>query len=223
MSDKLLLKKNEILSRIDAARRRGGFEHDVTLIAVTKYQTIEAANAAIAAGITDVAENYVQALVSRAPLLMPCKIHMIGHLQTNKVKQLFGVKNLAMIQSVDSAHLAQEISKQAKKTEKDIDILIQVNIADEQTKFGLDPADVRSTVEAVSGMDNVKIKGFMSIMPIGADRIYYEKMNDLFCNYQALGIPNTEFKYLSMGMSGDFETAVECGANMVRIGSYLFE
>ena len=215
-------RKTEIEERIKNAKAAGGFNHNVTLIAVTKYQPIELANEAIKAGITDIGENHVQSLMERDNLYLPCRRHFIGHLQTNKVKHLLSIKDLSLIQSVDSLRLALEINKYSEKSGKTTNILIQVNIAGEAAKFGLPESEVLETVKNISELQNVKIKGFMSIMPIETKSVYYQKMYNIFCEFQQRNIHNTDIKLLSMGMSGDFEEAVKYGANMVRVGSLLF-
>ena len=194
MRNKILCNKSEIEQRIGEAKARGGFSHDVRIVAVTKYRTIEDTNAAIE-----------------------------GHLQTNKVKALLSMKDLEMIQSVDSVHLAGEIDKYSEKLGRTTQILLQVNIGDESQKFGVDPADTVALVRDVSGFGHLKIKGLMATMPIEKDIKLYKEFKDLFEKVKSLNVPGTDMQYLSMGMSNDFEEAVECGSNMVRIGTALFK
>lgn len=223
MRNKILCNKSEIEQRIGEAKARGGFSHDVRIVAVTKYRTIEDTNAAIEVGLTDIGENYVQHLKEKDPLLLPCRRHFIGHLQTNKVKALLSMKDLEMIQSVDSVHLAGEIDKYSEKLGRTTQILLQVNIGDESQKFGVDPADTVALVRDVSGFGHLKIKGLMATMPIEKNIKLYKEFKDLFEKVKSLNIPGTDMQYLSMGMSNDFEEAVECGSNMVRIGTALFK
>lgn len=222
MYSDILKKKEEILCRIEAAKQKGGYTHDVTLVAVTKYHTIEETNDAIRAGIDQIGENHVQALLQKDPLLLDCKRNFIGHLQTNKVKQLLSIKNLNLIQSVDSLKLAAEIEKHAAQLDKVVNILVQVNIAHEESKFGISPEQTGPLLESIASMPHVHVKGLMSIMPIEKNLDYYRRMRAVFDEMKSLSIPGIEMDVLSMGMSNDFEEAVECGSTMVRIGSYLF-
>lgn len=222
MCSNLLKKKKELIRRIENAKAQGGFCHDVTLVAVTKYHTIEETNNAIRAGIHDIGENHVQSLLEKEPKLFPCNRHFIGHLQTNKVKQLLTIDNLTLIQSVDSIKLAKEIDTRAKRLNKTVDVLIQINIANEETKFGIDLSSLPSLLSDISYLDHIKVKGLMAIMPIQARPDYYQKMYALFEDSKVLETDNISMQILSMGMSSDFEQAVRYGSNMIRIGSYLF-
>lgn len=222
MCNNILIRKEDVVRRIEAAKAEGGYTHPVTLVAVTKYHTVEETNAAICCGISNIAENHVQALVQKAPLLEPCTRHFIGHLQTNKVKQLLSVPGLGMIQSVDSVRLAAEIEKHASALGIDIDVLVQVNIAKEERKFGIDADQLRDVLADISDFSHVHVKGLMSIMPIQAKPDYYRRMRELFENTASVCPAGVQMQILSMGMSGDFETAVRYGSTMVRIGSYLF-
>ena len=216
----LAQRKQEIEDRIRLAQQRGGFTHPVTLIAVTKYQQTSLANEAIRCGITDIGENHVQEILRKSKDgLLPCRKHFIGHLQTNKVRALLSVGDLALIQSVDSEHLLLEINKNAKMP---VDILIQVNIAGEEQKFGAPLSEALSLVRTAASCENIRVKGYMAIMPIFTKNDYYRGMYDLYRETESARIPGVEMRWLSMGMSGDFELAVQNGANMVRIGSYLF-
>ncbi len=149
----------------------------VTLVAVIKYQSVEAANEAIKLGISDIGENKVQQLCARNHLLLPAKRHLIGHLQTNKAKHAVSVADL--IQSVDSVRIAEEISKQASKINKIQDVLIEINIADEQTKTGASINELNDILNTCSNLPNLFVKGLMAIMPIAAKEYYYEKMHSL--------------------------------------------
>lgn len=217
----------DIKKRIENARGEAGLAKSVKIVGVVKYQTIEDANALILkGGITDIAENYVQALTERAQYFLPSTRHLIGHLQTNKVKQALAVSDV--IQSVDSVKLLKELEKQASKLEKTIDVLFQVNIAKEDAKTGIFEENLDELFFAASEMPHVRVKGLMSIMPIETKLLYYQKMYALFLDkrdYLVHNIcsDNISMDYLSMGMSSDYETAVRCGSNMVRLGRCLFQ
>lgn len=223
MRNRILSNKAEIENRIAEAKTRGGFSHDVIIVAVTKYQTIEDTNAAIEVGLSNIGENYVQHLKEKDALLLPCKRHFIGHLQTNKVKALLSMKDIALIQSVDSVKLATEIDKYSEKLGRTTEILLQVNIGDEEQKFGVEPADTVALVRDVSDFEHIKVKGLMATMPIEKDICYYKEFKELFEKVKACNISGVDMDILSMGMSNDFEEAVECGSNMVRIGTALFK
>lgn len=223
MRNRILSNKAEIENRIAEAKTRGGFSHDVIIVAVTKYQTIEDTNAAIEVGLSNIGENYVQHLKEKDALLLPCKRHFIGHLQTNKVKALLSMKDIALIQSVDSVKLATEIDKYSEKLGRTTEILLQVNIGDEEQKFGVEPADTEALVRDVSDFEHIKVKGLMATMPIEKDIRYYKEFKELFEKVKACNISGVDMDILSMGMSNDFEEAVECGSNMVRIGTALFK
>lgn len=223
MRNRILSNKAEIENRISEAKTRGGFSQDVTIVAVTKYQTIEDTNAAIEVGLSNIGENYVQHLKEKDGLLLPCKRHFIGHLQTNKVKALLSMKDISLIQSVDSVKLAAEIDKYSEKLGRTTDILLQVNIGDEEQKFGVEPADTVALARDVSDFEHIKVKGLMATMPIEKDIRYYKEFKELFEKVKDCNIPGIDMDILSMGMSNDFEEAVECGSNMVRIGTALFK
>ena len=193
----------------------------VTVVAVTKYQSVEAANQAILCGIKDIGENKVQQLCARNELFLPVNKHLIGHLQTNKVKSAVAVADL--IQSVDSVRVAVEISKQATKIGKTQDILIEVNIADEATKTGASVNDLNDIINVCASVSGIAVKGLMAIMPIGADEYYFEKMHSLFQDIQTRNYANTQLQTLSMGMSDDYPLAVKHGSNMIRVGRTLFK
>lgn len=217
----------EIRGRMaQAAVRSGRKPEDVLLIAVTKLHEPDEIEEAIAAGITDIAENKVQEIQKKFDQIhSPVNWHLIGHLQTNKVKYI--IDKVVMIHSVDSVHLAQEIDKRAAAAGKTMDVLLQVNAAHEESKFGLDPKDVPQVFrEILDSCPNVKIRGLMHIAPWSEDpeeiRPYFKEVKDLFDTLAAVEHPNADFKYLSMGMSHDFETAIEEGANIIRVGTSIF-
>ena len=209
-----------------AAVRSGRNPEDVLLIAVTKLHEPDEIEEAIAAGVTDIAENKVQEIQKKFDQIhSPVNWHLIGHLQTNKVKYI--IDKVVMIHSVDSVHLAQEIDKRAAAAGRTMDVLLQVNAAHEESKFGLDPKDVPQVFrEILDSCPNVKIRGLMHIAPWSEDpeeiRPYFKEVKDLFDTLAAVEHPNADFKYLSMGMSHDFETAIEEGANIIRVGTSIF-
>ena len=217
----ILKKKN------DAAVRSGRMPGDVTLMAVTKTHTPAEINQAIDAGATDVGENKVQELVSKYDSVKPVRWHLIGHLQTNKVKSI--IDKVVMIHSVDSLHLAREINKRAGNAGVVMDVLIEVNSAMEETKSGIAAGDLKELTEAIaSTCPYVRIRGIMCIPPIAEDpedaRPYFKEAKALFDEMKTWGLPEERVcpDVLSMGMSGDFEVAIEEGSTIVRVGSSIF-
>ena len=210
----------------EAAKRSGRSPEDVLLIAVTKLHEPDEIEEAIAAGVTDIAENKVQEIQKKYDqIASPVRWHLIGHLQTNKVKNI--IDKVVMIHSVESVHLAQEIDKRAAAAGKTMDVLLQVNAAHEESKFGLDPKDVPQVLqEILDTCPNVRVCGLMHMAPWSDDleeiRPYFREVKDLFDTLSAVRHPNADFKYLSMGMSHDFETAIEEGANIIRVGTSIF-
>lgn len=207
-----------------AAEKSGRKAEDIILLAASKTVDVEVINHGIENGLRFIGENRVQEFLSKEDGLLPVHKHFIGHLQTNKVKDIVG--RVEMIESVDSLKLAKEISKCSLKREIDTDILIEVNIGGEENKSGVAPEMLEELVREVAKLPAVHIKGLMAIPPICEDpevlRKYFAKMYNLFIDIQTKNIDNSIMKYLSMGMSGDFDIAIEEGANIVRIGSSLF-
>lgn len=218
---------NAVLANISAVCVRVGRDpRSVTLIGVTKYSSADDINLALAAGLTDIAENRVQLAEEKFPLLAmtgnkPVK-HLIGHLQTNKAKD--AVRLFDMIQSVDSLKLAAEIDKRAGAAGKRQDILVQVDIAREEQKFGAAEEDVDALLAYLDGCRNIRTCGLMAMAPLTGDaaviRSVFRRLREMFDRVKA-GRPS--MVHLSMGMSGDYEVAIEEGATMVRIGSALFK
>ena len=210
----------------DAAKESGRKPEDVKLMAVTKTVEPIFINHAIDCGIDLIGENKVQEFLSKKPYLKldGCEAHLIGHLQTNKVRQI--VSEVSMIQSVDSVKLAREISKRSEAAGKTTECLIEVNIGDEESKTGLDLSLLMQTLEEISLLPSIKVKGLMTIPPICDDdsqlRKYFSQMNEIFVDIKAKKIDNIDMSILSMGMSGDYEEAVRCGSNLVRVGSAIF-
>ncbi len=217
-----------VRAKIDAAAKEAGRDPgEVTLVAATKVQTSETIREAIAAGITVCGENRVQELTAHLEdnAYEGAEVHFIGHLQTNKVKYIVG--RVDLIQSVDSPRLLEAIAAQAAKVGVTQDILLEVNIGDEESKGGCPVGELRDLARQAAQTPHVRLLGLMCIPPVVDDpveaRPYFEKMRKLFVDIkQEMGDNETDMKYLSMGMSGDFEEAVRCGATHVRVGTALF-
>ena len=209
----------------DACARVGRSRDEVTLIAVSKTKPIPLLEEAYRAGARDFGENKVQEMMDKIPVL-PDDInwHMIGHLQRNKVKYLIGKTTL--IHSVDSLRLAEEISRLSEKNNVLTDILIEVNIAEEESKFGTSRDEAISLVEAVSALPGIRICGLMTIAPYVEDpednRKYFREIKKLSVDIANRNIDNVSMSILSMGMTGDYEVAIEEGATMVRVGTGIF-
>ncbi len=218
----------EIKRRADEAALRSGRDTaDVKLVAVTKTHTASEINEAIAAGATDIGENRVQELLEKYDAVSPVSWHLIGHLQTNKVKQV--IDRVVMIHSVDSLKLAREIDKRAAAAGITMDILIEINSAMEETKSGIAASDLRQLVtEITEECSCVRVRGIMCIPPIAAEpedsRPYFREAAELFEEMKRWELPPERFlpTELSMGMSGDFEVAIEEGATIVRVGRSIF-
>ena len=215
----------EIRNKIDiAAKKSNRSADDVTLIAVTKTYSPDAINEAIDNGVTDIGENKVQEIVEKYDLVKPVRWHLIGHLQTNKVKYI--IDKVHMIHSVDSIRLMDEIERQAQKHNVTMNILIQVNISGEESKFGISPDELEEMLIYAGKLNNVKVCGLMTILPkIDTDislRLQFVNIKDIFIDISNKKYDNVDMKYMSMGMSGDFEMAIEEGSNMVRIGRAIF-
>ena len=216
---------NDVLSKLDNALKKvGKTRKDIILLAATKTVDSETVNYAISKGIDYIGENKVQELLSKIDDIAPCHRHFIGHLQTNKVKDI--IDRVEMIHSVDSIKLAKEISKQALKCGKTMEILLEVNIGDEASKWGFTPENLIDSAKEIALLNNVKIKGLMAIPPIcenpEENRCYFKQMKKLFIDINAKKIDNIDMDILSMGMSDDFDIAVEEGANLIRLGTALF-
>ena len=216
---------DDVLKRLTAAAEKSGRSvNDVTLLAATKTVDADTVNYAIEKGISYVGENRVQELLSKYSLLSPVHSHFIGHLQTNKVRDI--IDKVEMIESVDSLRLAEEISKQAKKHNLVMDILIEINIGAEDSKSGFAPEDAENAVKQIAKLPNIRIMGLMCIPPVvnvpEEARKYFRKMYKLFLDIKGKNIDNSCMSVLSMGMSGDFDIAVSEGATLVRVGTSLF-
>jgi len=196
----------------------------VKLVAVTKNHEAAAAREVLAAGAEAVGENRVQEAAAKAALLPPAEWHLIGHLQTNKVRQ--AVPLFSLIHSLDSERLALEVERVAARLGKRQDVLIQVNVAGEDTKSGVAPAELMALAELVSGLEHVRLCGLMTMAPFYEDaeqaRPVFRELYRLFAGLKAAALPNTDVAWLSMGMTNDYCVAVEEGANLVRIGTAIF-
>lgn len=218
------LKKVE--DNVDAACRKAGRSRDeVTLIAVSKTKPVEMLSTIYNQGIRDFGENKVQEMCDKMEQL-PSDIrwHMIGHLQTNKVKYIVG--HTTLIHSVDSLHLAKEIEKQAEKKDVTVDILVEVNIAEEESKFGIHKEETYELVRQIAALPHVHICGLMTIAPYVENsednRMYFRGIRQLSVDIAEQNIDNVDMDVLSMGMTGDYMVAIEEGATMVRVGTGIF-
>lgn len=210
----------------EAAMKAGKTRDDITFLSATKTVEPEYINYAISLGLSYIGENKVQELLSKYDQynLENCSLQFIGHLQSNKVRQIVGKVDL--IQSIDSMKLAKEVSKCSLKNNITSDILVEVNIGNEENKSGVMPEMLEELVEEISTLPAVNVKGLMTIPPICEKkdeiRRYFEKMNRLFLDISSKKLDNVSMDILSMGMSSDYYEAILEGANMVRIGSALF-
>ena len=218
LKNNLLTIQENIARAAEKSRRK---PEDITLVAVTKTIPAERIREANLLGLTHFGENRVQEFLSKYESLNELNWHMIGHLQTNKVK--FVIDKVKLIHSVDSVRLAEEINKRAKQK---IDILIEINIAKEDTKHGVTPESALFLIEQIQHFTNIRTMGLMCIAPFveqpEENRVYFEKMQRLSVDIQTKSLHNVDMRYLSMGMTGDYEVAIEEGANIVRIGTGLF-
>ena len=207
-----------------AAKKSGRNPQDITLLAATKTVDADMINYAIKNGIEYIGENRVQELTAKNDFYLPVHKHFIGHLQTNKVKYI--IDKVELIESVDSIRLAREISKEAQKHGKTMDILLEINIGNEESKSGFRAEEVLNAAREISRLDGIGIQGIMTIPPICEDeevlRGYFREMHKLFVDIEEEKIDNSSMEILSMGMSDDFAVAIEEGANLVRIGTALF-
>lgn len=208
-----------------ACERVGRKREDVTLVAVSKTKPIEMIQEAMESGIVDFGENKVQELVQKeAAITQPLRWHLIGHLQRNKVKQVIGKAHL--IHSVDSLRLAEQIHLEAEKKGLVCPILIEVNVAKEDTKFGVFPEDALPLITEISKLSHIKVKGLMTIAPFvenpEENRIHFQNLQKLSIDIKSKNIDNVDMDMLSMGMTGDFEVAIEEGATHVRVGTGIF-
>ncbi len=216
-----------VRERIQAAAERSGRDPQrVTLVVVTKTRTLEEIRAAVEAGAADLGENYVQELVAKARELggAPVRWHAIGHVQTNKVRMLAPV--VSLVHSLDSLKLAQELDRRAEAAGRKIPALIQVNVAGEETKFGVNEAGLFELAPQVAQLRHLQLVGLMTIPPFAEDgeanRRHFARLRELAEELIGQGLPPECMSELSMGMTSDFEVAVEEGATLVRVGTAIF-
>lgn len=214
-----------IKERIEfAAKKAGRNPDDILLLAVSKTQSIDKIKEVRDLGIKTFGENKVQEIIAKYDYIKDVKWHMIGHLQRNKVKYI--IDKVDMIHSLDSIELAQEIDKRAQKNNIIMPVLIQINIGKENSKSGIYEEELFSFIENIKDYKNILISGIMTIPPKTDNekeiRVYFKRMRELFEMLKNIKSDNINIKYLSMGMTGDFEIAIEEGANIVRIGTGIF-
>ena len=228
MEEYLTIKENfDIISRnIVTACEKTGRQNDVILLGASKMNDSDRINYAISQGLRYIGENKVQELLEKYDAIDKdnVSIHFIGHLQSNKVKYI--IDKVDMIQSLDSLSLAKEIDRQAKKHDKIMDVLVEINIGMEESKSGIAAEDVESFLNEVSKFENIRVLGLMSIPPVMTDedtqRKIFQKIYKIYVDISTKNIHNVYMRYLSLGMSDDYTLAVEEGANLVRVGSALF-
>ncbi len=216
-------KVNENIKK--ACETAGRNPKEVTLVAVSKTKPLSDIEELMTYGVEEYGENKVQELCDKYEnISRPVNWHLIGHLQTNKVKYI--VDKACLIHSVDSIHLAEEIEKQAAKKNLVVNILIQVNIAHEDTKFGIDETNIYEIIDKIKDFKHIKIKGLMTIAPFvenpEENRIHFKKMKQLLLDIKSKNIDNIDMNILSMGMTNDYMVAIEEGATMVRVGTGIF-
>ena len=215
----------KIRERAEQACRKSIYGKEVTLVAVSKMHTVSEIREVYDMGHRDFGENKVQELLEKIDKLPgDIRWHLIGHLQTNKVKYI--IDKVYMIHSVDSLKLLNEINKEAEKHGIVMPVLIEVNIADEESKYGIKAAECEDLLRQASVLKNVSVKGLMCIPPAADDReesrMYFDKLRNLSIDISALNIDNISVNILSMGMSNDFETAIDAGSDIIRVGTSIF-
>lgn len=216
-----MIEKN-IKTVLETIKNGNNFGEKITLVGASKMMDVQTINKAIELGVKVVAENKVQEFREKTDFIVGAEQHFIGHLQTNKVKYLVG--KVALIQSVDSIHLAQAINEQAIKKQVVQDILVEINVGGELSKSGFDFENAMNAINEIKdGFSNVRVLGLMAMLPHSDDKDLLislcEKMRWLYDQLNTLGYG---FKFLSMGMSADYEIAIKHGSNMIRLGSNIF-
>lgn len=216
----------DIRSRIEnSAKKSGRNPKEIKLVAITKTVEVERIKEAIQFGVEIIGENRVQeADLKFDQITEKVEKHLVGHLQTNKAKK--AVELFDLIQSVDGEHIAGDISRRACQSGKVMDVLVEVNTSEEKTKFGVEPEQALPLIDMISKLDGIHVKGLMTIGLFSDNpedtRPCFKKLKMLFEEIKRINIPNVEMCYLSMGMTNDFEVAIEEGSNMVRIGTGIF-
>lgn len=208
-----------------ACRRAGRDPKEVTLIAVSKTKPLSMLQEAYEAGARDFGENKVQEILEKYPgMPANAKFHMIGHLQRNKVRQV--IDKVCLIHSVDSIRLAEQIEAEAEKKNLQVDILLEVNVAREESKYGFFLEDLENAVIQISKFSHIRIKGLMTIAPFvenpEENRDIFQKLNHFFIDMKSKNIDNVSMSVLSMGMTGDYQVAIEEGSTMIRVGTGIF-
>jgi len=224
----LALKENieHVLARVeDAAIISNQKLSDIKLVAVTKTVDVNVIKEAIGYGILHIGESRVQELLRKYEQIgNAVKWHLIGHLQRNKVKYI--IDKVDIIHSLDSYRLAKEINKRAKNINRMIECLLQVNVSGEETKYGISPNDIKHVLKEIAPLNNIKIVGLMTIAPHVGDkeqvRQCFRTLKNIFNQVVKMELSNVRMKYLSMGMSNDFEIAIQEGANIIRVGTSIF-
>ncbi len=220
-SEKIRENYLRICENIENAKAKANRSDSVRLMAVTKTVPVERVNFAISLGIDLLGENRVQEFMDKREGYSQAEVHFIGGLQTNKVKYI--IDKVSMIHSVDSFHLAEEISRRAVASGRIMDILTEINIGEEQTKGGITAEEAKDFCGKVAELEGVRLRGLMTIPPPGCDECVFAKMQELFETLKSSeNIDKQRFDVLSMGMSGDYQKAIKYGATIVRIGSGLF-
>lgn len=215
-----------VLNNVSSScQKTGRNEKEVTLVAVSKTKPKEMIEEAYSLGIRDFGENYVQELTEKYDLLpKDIRWHMIGHLQTNKIKYI--IDKVYMIHSVDTVHLAEAISKEAVKRSITVKILLEVNVADETTKFGFTSDNLLENYKSIMKLPGIDICGLMTSAPYVEDaeenRQYFVELRSLMIDLKDKGLYNKDKYWLSMGMTGDYKVAVEEGADLIRVGTGIF-
>lgn len=215
-----------IKRRMEDARKKSPFSQETALLLATKGQSAETVNRAISCGVTQIGENRVQELLEKYDAIdrEKVRLHFIGHLQTNKVKYI--IDKVDMIQSLDRLPLARQIDREAEKHGKIMDVLVQVNLAMEESKSGVAPEELEDFLRRLSDYSSIRVRGLMAIPPImenkGTQRKYFQKIMQKFVDISSKKIDNIHMQILSIGMSGDYELAIEEGSTMIRIGTAVF-
>ena len=218
---------DHIMKRIDVSCKKVGRNpKDITVLAVTKTVESDRAKKAFEEGINNLGENRVQELVKKYEELkgIDVKWHMIGHLQKNKVKYI--IDKTVLIHSVESLSLAEEINKRAEKNNLIANVLIELNIGEEESKYGVSEKNIYDFLESMEKFENIRVLGLMTVAPFCDKpedvRWVFKTMKNIYNEISTMNLRNTEMKYLSMGMTNDFEVAIEEGSNIIRIGTAIF-
>lgn len=222
----LLDNLKDVEERIQAACDRSGRKReDVLLVAVSKTKPVEMIEEVMTAGIVDFGENKPQELRDKYEVLPKnLRFHMIGHLQTNKIKYV--IDRVVLVHSIDSIHLAEAVNAEAKKHNRIMPVLVEVNVAQEESKSGFLVEKAENAIREIAKLSNIRVEGLMTIAPFvenaEENRQYFVKLRKLSVDIAAKNIDNVTMHHLSMGMTGDYEVAIEEGATMVRVGTGIF-